>query len=226
MGELCIEVGSAVVEDAEVSTLPFFLFVHLLCHTSLNLLRSSLVALDGTLETQVEWGIDFDGDIDSVLEARLEEEGTFLYDEGCILLLFCPQEEVLTDNGVDDAVDTFSVALVGKEVAGNEGFIESAWGVGVSAKKLCEASANEWAFGHKALGFVIAMIDGDAALLEQLADIGLAATDASCNADAYHSLDCSMMYSMVSGLMRRLRMFFGFWRTCTRHRLESALSSL
>jgi hypothetical protein len=54
------------------------------------------------------------------------------------------------------------------------------------------------------------VIDGNAALLEPLADVGLAAADTSCDADAYHSVVCSMMYSTVSGLMRKLRMLVGF----------------
>ena len=210
MVELCIEVGGAVVEDTEVSTLAFLFLIHLLCHTSLNLLRRGLITQDSALEAQVEWGIDFDSDIDGVLKARLEKEGTFLHDDRCVLLLFCPLEEVLPDNRMDDAVDAFTVAWVSKEVAGDERFVESARGVSLSTEELCDSSANEGTFRHETLGFVVTLIDGNATLLEQLANIGLAAADASCNADAYHKFDCSMMYSMVSGLMRRLRMLAGF----------------
>ena len=185
MVNLRIEVGGAIVEDAEVGALTFFFFVHLLCHAGLYLLSGGIVALDGTLETKVEWGIDFDGNIDGVLEARLEKECALLDNDGCVLLQG-PLEEVLTDNGMDDAVDAFGVALIGEEVAGDEGFVESAGCVGFSADEFAQLLTDDGAFGHEAFGFVVALIDGYASLLEQLADIGLAAADASCDADACH----------------------------------------
>ena len=130
MVNLRIEVGGAIVEDAEVGTLAFLFFVHLLCHAGLDLLSGGVVALDSALEAQMEWGIDFDGKVDCVLEAGLEEECALLDDDRGILLLG-PLEEILTDNGMDDAVDAFSMALVGKEVAGDEWFVESAGCVGL-----------------------------------------------------------------------------------------------
>ena len=135
--------------------------------------------------TKVEWGIDFDGNIDGVLETRLEKECALLDNDGCVLLQG-PLEEVLTDNGMDDAVDAFGVALIGEEVAGDEGFVESAGCVGFSADEFAQLLTDDGAFGHEAFGFVVALIDGYASLLEQLADIGLAAADASCDADACH----------------------------------------
>ena len=100
--DLCVQVG-AVIEDDIIGSGAFFVFVHLLCHAGLDLLSCSLIALDGSLETKVMGSIDFNGDINGVLESRFEEQGTFLSNNGT-LLLFCPSKEVLTDNRMDDGV--------------------------------------------------------------------------------------------------------------------------
>jgi hypothetical protein len=55
------------------------------------------------------------------------------------------------------------------------------------------------------------VIDGYAALFEQLADVCLATANAASDADAYHSDSCSMIYSTDSG-MRKWRMFSGVCR--------------
>ena len=66
--DLCVQVG-AVIEDDIIGSGTFFIFVHLLCHAGLDLLSCSLIALDSSLETKVMGSIDFNGDINGVLES-------------------------------------------------------------------------------------------------------------------------------------------------------------
>ena len=99
MLNLFFQVCCAVIENADIGSLAFLFLVHLLCHACLNLLRGSLIALDSSLEAQREWGIDFDGDINSVLKARLEKERALLSNDGC-RLPFSPLLKVSLDYGM------------------------------------------------------------------------------------------------------------------------------
>ena len=120
---MLVEVGGAVVEDGEVGSAALFLFVHLLRHACLHLLGCGVVAADDSADACVERGIDGDGEVGGVLESRLEEQGAFLGDDGCCLP-GCPSGEVLSDDGVDDAVDALGVVGAAEEVAGDGGLVE------------------------------------------------------------------------------------------------------
>lgn len=182
---MLVKVGGRIVEDAEVSEAAFLLLVHLLCHACLDLFGGGMVALGGSLKPQGEGGIYFDGEIDGVLEACFKEEGALLGDDGDILLR-CPPKEVLLDDGVNDGVHLGGMVFVSEKVSGDERLVEFIADVCVATDELDKLLADVGTLGHETLGFVVAMIDGDAALSEQLADVGLAAADASCDAKFLH----------------------------------------
>ena len=183
--DLLVKVGGFIVEDAEIGKTAFLFLVHLLCHACLDLLEGGMVSPCGSLKPQREWGIDFDREINSVLEARFKEEGALLGDDGGILLR-SPPKEVLLDDGVNDGVHLGGVVFVSKEVGGYERLVEFIADVRVATEEFNKLLADVGTLGHETLGFVVAMIDGDAALSEQLADVGLAAADASCDAKFLH----------------------------------------
>ena len=185
MVDLLVKVGGFIVEDAEIGKTEFLFLVHLLCHACLDLLGGGMVTLCGSLKPQGKWGIDFDGEIDCVLKARFKEEGALLGDDGGILLR-CPPKKVLLDDGVNDGVHLGGVVFVSEEVSGYERLVEFIADVRVATEELDKLLTDVGTLGHETLGFVVAMIDGDAALSEQLADVGLAAADASCDAKFLH----------------------------------------
>ncbi len=183
--ELQAKVCSFVVEDTEVGKAALLFFVHLLCHACLDLLGGGVVSQGGSLKPQAEWGIDFDSEIDGVLKARFKEEGTLLADDGRVLLR-CPLKEVLLDDGMDDGVHFRGMVFVREEVSGDERLVKFIADVRIATEELDNLLADVDILGHETLGFIVAMIDGDATLFEQFANVGLAAADASCDAKFLH----------------------------------------
>ena len=175
-----------VVDDEVGLTSVNLRLLHL--HPRPNLFFVGRVATHRPLKADVFRGINEEDFVDIVVEAALEKDGTFEGNNGLSLFL-SPKREVLQDRRMDDGIDLAGVFGIGKEVIGQELLVELLSFKHIASDECDELLANLLAFCGQPLGFLVAIIDGNAEFsLQESRDIALSATDAACYADCLQYL--------------------------------------
>lgn len=107
-----------VVVDYEIGvSASIFVVVRLVVNAGRDGFGRGIVALHGTLEAEVLWGIDIDYFVEDFVESATEKDCAF--DECKFgVLAVCPLQEVIADCGVHYGVDKGEVGFVGEDLLG------------------------------------------------------------------------------------------------------------
>ena len=172
-----------VVDDeiGEASVLLWLLHLH----PCSDLCLGCFVTLHCPLETDTLGGIDEEDIINVFAEPALVKNGTLQCDKRLVLLL-CPECEILQYSRMNDGVHLLCVFGVGKEVVGEALLVESRAVKDIRADELNELATYIFVQSREPFGLLVAVIDRHAKLLGQDSrDIALAATYAA--RDAYRA---------------------------------------
>ena len=173
---MLVYVCFSIVDNLEVSFATHFLLWQLACHPFKHFLSADAVALHDALDAYFLWSRDGDGFIYQTVGTGFKENGT--------LHPFHPTRlKIIEHSRVNNGIDGVGMFFGNKQELCYCSLVKLAVDIGVRTNEGCELLLYFWRGAHQTFSGTVAVVYLIAARYQSLADITLAAADASSDTD-------------------------------------------